>query len=62
MPAIVKVHEFQSRFRVALGGKDIAWSEEWSKPPKPVNLAPFLIGEEGEEVRTPEQTLEKFLS
>jgi hypothetical protein len=47
---------------VALGGKDIAWSEEWSKPPKPVNLAPFLIGEEGEEARTPEHTLEKFLS
>ena len=62
MPAIVKVHEFQSRFGVALGGKDIAWVEEWSRPPRPVNLAPFLIGEEGEEVKTAEQTLEKFLS
>jgi len=62
MPAIVKVHEFQSRFGVALGGKDIAWGEEWSRPPRPVNLAPFLVGEEVEETKTTEQTLEKFLS
>uniref|UniRef100_A0A7J3X7W2 ATP-binding protein n=1 Tax=Thermofilum pendens TaxID=2269 RepID=A0A7J3X7W2_THEPE len=62
MPAIVRVHEFQSRFGVALGGKDIAWSEEWSRPPRPVNLAPFLAGEESEGAKTTEQTLEKFLS
>ena len=49
MPAIVKVHDFQARYGIALGGKDIDWSSEWSQPPKPVNLAPYLIGEVAEQ-------------
>lgn len=53
IPAIVKVYEFHSRYGVALGGKDINWSSEWSRPPRRVELTPYLVsefaGEEGGE-------------
>lgn len=45
IPAIVKVYEFRSKYGVTLGGKDIDWASEWSRPPKPVELAPYLISE-----------------
>jgi len=56
IPAIVKIYEFRSKHGVALGGKDIDWTGEWSKPPKPVELAPYLISEVEEEAKTPEKT------
>ncbi len=43
IPAVVKFYEFQSRYGVALGGKDIDWAGEWSRPPAPVELTPYLI-------------------
>jgi len=44
-PAIVKIYEFRSKYGIALGGKDIDWASEWSKPSKPVELAPYLVSE-----------------
>ncbi len=57
IPAIVKIYEFRSKHGVALGGKDIDWAGEWSKPPKPVELAPYLISEVEEEAKTTEKAI-----
>ncbi len=62
-PAIVRVYEFQARYGVALGGKDIDWREEWGRPSRPVNLAPYLVGEEAEAEEGPstrERGIEEF--
>lgn len=45
LPAIVKVYDFQNKYHIALGGKDVDWAEVWSKVPAEVNLVPYLIGE-----------------
>lgn len=62
-PAIVRIYDFQARYGVALGGKDIDWREEWSKPSRPVNLAPYLVGEVSkaeEEPSAKERKIEEF--
>jgi len=65
MPAIVKVHEFYTKYGVALGGKDVNWREDWSKPPRPVDLTPYLVSEVEEEQRGETRdvgaTIERFL-
>jgi len=45
LPAIVKVYNFQSRYRVALGGKDVDWARVWSEAPAEADLTPYLISE-----------------
>jgi len=61
MPAIVRFYEFQSRYGVALGGKDIDWAGEWSQPPKPVELAPYLVGEVEEQEGSRARSIDDFL-
>ena len=51
LPAIVKVYNFQSRYRVALGGKDVDWARVWSEAPVEADLTPYLISEIEEKVR-----------
>ncbi|MEM1929507.1 MAG: ATP-binding protein [Thermofilaceae archaeon] len=55
IPAVIRFYDFQSRYGVTLGGKDLDWSAEWSRPPKPIDLAPYLVGEEREEVEAGEE-------
>ena len=65
IPAIVKIYEFRSKYGVALGGKDIDWAGEWSKPPKPVELAPYLVSEVAEEeaeASNKEMPIDKFFA
>lgn len=65
MPAVVRIYDFQARYGIALGGKDIDWSSQWSKPPPSVELTPYLVGEveEGDEVRDAEKSrsIDEFL-
>ncbi|MCS7104337.1 MAG: ATP-binding protein [Thermofilaceae archaeon] len=63
IPAIAKVHDFQAKSGITLGGKDIDWRGEWSRQPRAVNLTPYLIGEISEEISEKEKeesTIEKY--
>ncbi|RLE70582.1 MAG: hypothetical protein DRJ43_01700 [Thermoprotei archaeon] len=61
LPAIVNVYHFPHKFGIDLGGKDINWVEEWSRKPRILDLAPFIIGELEEEERRERLSLEEFL-
>ncbi|MEM0335934.1 MAG: ATP-binding protein [Thermofilum sp.] len=50
IPAVIRFYDFQARHGIALGGKDLDWASEWSQPPKPVELTPYLTRELEEEV------------
>lgn len=42
-PAVVKIHAFHERYSLELGGKDISFHEEWSKPPNKITITPPQI-------------------